>query len=60
MKIKEMRKATHLTQTEFGNYFNIPMRTIQDWEAEKHKCPEYVLELIEYKLVNENMLKNDE
>lgn len=28
--IKELRKASHLTQREFADYFNIPFRTAQD------------------------------
>ncbi len=34
MRIKELRKQTGLTQTQFGALFEIPMRTIQEWESE--------------------------
>ena len=46
-----------MTQQKFSEYFNIPKRTIENWEGEKNKCPEYLLELIEYKLKNENLIK---
>lgn len=48
--IKELRVSTDMTQTEFGEYLNIPMRTIQNWEGGQRNCPEYVIELIEYRL----------
>lgn len=57
MTIKELRKATGMSQQKFGNYFNIPLRTIQSWELEERKCPVYLLELIEYKLKNEKLIK---
>ena len=37
--IKELRASTGMTQTEFGNYLNIPMRTIQNWEGGTEKLP---------------------
>ena len=58
MNIKELRFSTGMTQTEFGEYLNIPMRTIQNWEGGQRNCPEYVMELINYKLIKENMIKN--
>ena len=39
--------------TDFAKYFNIPYRTIQNWEAGTRQCPEYVVELIKYKLEKE-------
>ena len=54
MNIKELRETTGMTQKEFAEYFNIPVRTIQDWEGERRTPPQYVVELIEYKLEKEN------
>ena len=58
--IKELRTSTGMTQTEFGEYLNIPMRTIQNWEGGQRNCPEYVIELIKYKIDKEELcqLKN--
>jgi len=36
MDIKELRAQTRMTQKEFAEYFNIPIRTLQDWEAKKN------------------------
>ena len=56
MDIKELRQATGMSQSQFAKYFNIPIRTIQDWEQGKRKCVPYLLKLIEYKLNNENLI----
>lgn len=56
MKIKELRKATGMTQKAFSDYFGIPKRTIEDWEGDRRKPAEYLIELIEYKLKNEKLL----
>lgn len=42
-----------MTQQEFANYFEIPKRTIENWEGGQRKCPEYLEKLIEYKLIKE-------
>jgi DNA-binding transcriptional regulator YiaG len=53
MKIKELRQQYNLSRQQFCEYFKIPYRTLQDWELGVSKCPEYLLELIEYKLNKE-------
>jgi DNA-binding transcriptional regulator YiaG len=39
-----------MSRTEFAKYFNIPYRTVQSWELGDRKCPEYLLNLMRYKL----------
>lgn len=56
MTIREIRKQTGLTQKQFAEYFSIPHRTIQNWEGGQRECPEYLLDLIVYKLKKEKML----
>lgn len=41
-----------MTQQMFGNYFGIPQKTVQAWEYEERKCPQYLLKLIEYRINN--------
>lgn len=50
MNFKELRKQSGMNLTQFSKYFNIPYRTIQNWERGERQCPEYLLELMEYKL----------
>lgn len=50
MTIKELRLQTGLSQTAFAKYFEIPLRTVQDWEQDKRKPPEYLVKLMAEKL----------
>lgn len=52
-----VRENSGMNQTEFAKYFNIPLRTVQHWEAGSRKPPEYVLDLIRYKLENEKKVE---
>lgn len=58
MNFKELRQQSGMTQKAFSDYFNIPKRTIEDWDAGRRKCPEYLLNLMEYKLKNEGIIKS--
>ena len=53
--------ATGMTQQEFADYFKIPKRTIESWVSKSNKnsreCPEYVVDLIEYKLRKEKVFE---
>lgn len=60
MTVKELREQTGLSQQKFGDYFGIPARTIQNWESGKTECNQYILDMMEYKLNNERMLKQEE
>ena len=44
------QKATGMTQKAFAEYFGIPVRTLQDWQAGKRKMPDYLLRLMIYQL----------
>ena len=46
--IKETRKKYKLTQKQLSEMIGIPMRTLQNWETDKRKCPEYTEKLIEF------------
>jgi transcriptional regulator with XRE-family HTH domain len=56
MDIKELRAPTGMTQKTFSEYFNIPVRTIQDWERKRRTPPDYVTELIKYKIYKEELV----
>ena len=50
MNILEMRKSLGYTQSEFAQRYNIPYRTIQNWESGLRKPPEYILKLLQHKV----------
>lgn len=56
MSIKEIRLSTGMNRKEFAEYFGIPYRTLEDWEAGRAKCAPYLLALIVYKLEREGLL----
>lgn len=53
MTIKEARLRAGLTQQQMSDLFQIPKRTIENWEAGDRKPPEYVVSLIIYRLTAE-------
>lgn len=57
MTFKELRQASGMTQKEFAEYFHIPKRSIENWDGGTAKVSEYWLELMEYKLKKENIIK---
>lgn len=57
MTIKELRQQAGMSQIAFGDYFSIPVRTIQNWENEINQCADYLLKLMEYKLKNEGIIQ---
>lgn len=56
MKFNELRKLSGMTQKAFAEYFEIPKRTIEDWDRGARKCPEYLIALMEYKLTKEGII----
>ena len=53
MTFKELRAKSGMTQKQFSEYFGIPRRTIENWEGGQRKCPQYLLDLMKYKLDKE-------
>lgn len=51
-----LREKTKMTRREFSNYFEIPYRTIENWEFDENLCPKYLYELMKYKLEKENLI----
>ena len=47
MTIREMRTSLGNTQSEFAARYNIPFRTVQNWEAGVRNPPGYVKDLLE-------------
>lgn len=56
-KIIELRKMMNMNKSEFSKHFEIPYRTLQDWEAERRIAPKYVINLLEYRVLIECYLK---
>ena len=46
MTITEMRNYIGISRAEFSRRYNIPLRTLESWEAGVRTPPEYVLDLL--------------
>ncbi|MBE5965770.1 MAG: helix-turn-helix domain-containing protein [Lachnospiraceae bacterium] len=47
MNVKKIRATTDMSQSEFANYFGIPVRTIQKWERNGSVPPEYIPKMMQ-------------
>lgn len=56
-KIRKLRRTTGLSQRKFAKKYNIPCRTIENWEEGKNEPPEYVLELLAKVVVADNIIE---
>lgn len=56
----KLRKETGMNRKQFCEYFNIPYRTVTDWELGNRQMPEYLLRLMKYKVEMEKLLEGSE
>lgn len=47
IRIKDIRKRTGLSQAKFCEKYEIPKRTLENWEQGSRECPEYVYKLLD-------------
>ena len=52
-----IRERSGMSRKEFSEWLGIPYRTMQEWELGRRTMPDYVLNLIEYKVDNEIVKK---
>lgn len=55
-KLKEIREDLGMNRTELSRYIDIPLRTLEEWEAGRRQMPDYVLRLIIYYTKMERLL----
>lgn len=60
VKIKELREQTGLNRKEFCEQFEIPYRTVTEWELGNRNAPPYVLRFLEYYIHMEKRLKEQD
>lgn len=46
-QVRDIRQRTGLSQAAFAERYEIPKRTIENWEAGKREPPSYVLRMLE-------------
>ena len=57
MKSEEIRAILGISRAEFSRRYNIPVRTLEDWDSGRKNPPIYVLELLE-RAVREDALNS--
>lgn len=50
MTIQEIRVLTNLSQPQFCEKYHIPLPTLRKWEQGKREPPDYLVELLEFKV----------
>jgi DNA-binding transcriptional regulator YiaG len=58
-KMRAIREETGMNRREFCERFDIPYRTVTDWELGNRHAPEYVLRLLEYYIRSEKIYKKE-
>lgn len=58
MTITELRESTGMSQKQFAAWFNIPLKTVQNWEYGRSKPPIYVVEMIQT-IINHGRMKHN-
>ncbi|MCR5268177.1 MAG: helix-turn-helix domain-containing protein [Lachnospiraceae bacterium] len=61
-KVRELRELTGMNRRQFCEFFEIPYRTVSEWERDGRHAPDYVLRLLEYyirveKITKESLVK---
>lgn len=54
LKITEIIKKSGLSRTGFAKMYNIPLRTVEGWDAGAHKCLPYIEQLLD-RVVSEDL-----
>lgn len=49
-------KRSGMTEQEYAEYFWIPASLIHSWASQPSFCPDYLLELMAYKLAHEGII----
>lgn len=57
MTIRDLRTLSGMTQQAFAEYFGVSKRAVESWEGGQRKCPDYLLDLMKYKLAKEGIIK---
>lgn len=59
-KIRALRAETGLNRKQFSEHFQIPLRTVEEWEAGRRKPPAYIPRLIKYQIMYERQFGKKE
>lgn len=55
--IRDLREQTGMSRKEFSEYTQIPVRTLEDWEAGRRTPPEYIPRLLAYQIKYDEIIR---
>ena len=58
-RMKELRESTGLNRKEFCEQFDIPYRTVTEWELGHRNAPLYVFRFLEYYIRMQELMKEN-
>ncbi len=56
-QIKKLRLETGMNRKQFAEHFQIPLRTVEDWELDRRTPAEYIPRLLQYQWKYEQLVK---
>ncbi len=56
-QVRELRASTGLNRKEFCEKYEIPYRTMTEWELGQRRAPDYVIRLLAYYIKTQEILK---
>lgn len=57
-RMRALRLSTGMNRRAFCEKYHIPYQTVTEWELGRREMPDYVLELLEYRVKMEEILKD--
>lgn len=52
--LRSIRESTGLSQAKFSTALGIPKRSIENWEAGDRECPDYLIDLIRFRVEHDS------
>lgn len=56
LSIKQLKKRSGMTNKELSQITGVPVRTVEGWSSGRTAPADYIINLIEYKLINEGYI----
>lgn len=60
MSIRELKERAGMTTAQLSEFSGIPVRTLENWLCGHRKPPDYVVQLLHYKIVAEGIVPHEE
>lgn len=55
--LKEIRESRKMSRVKFASIYNIPIRTVENWEGGQNKMPDYTKMMIDYTFFTNDLLE---